>query len=302
MHMTTTLNETEFTDYVTDQLGRYAQLEVSSPEPLTVAIVYGVSEPVLTLKLGEAYEEYKTKPEQLSIIIQPLVTEVGWTANGRRYSFSDVSDHTLPLMRDLKRMPFAPEEKTPNPAESKGPLVYRDLVNRHDEQIIVQLVLAKNELVQPLYLGDALRSCPDPGQLMMLAVHNLRRHVLEIGLTLSEYPIENFSSLPWLVGLRQGKYREFLSSLITVPEVMDTLQKTLNAESGLVAIIPSREQLVICAEGDDEVNTQMGLLARHLKGEANDPVSSYIWHFQNGILNRVQTVDCTEADAEPESL
>lgn len=289
--MNSPLNESEFTDHVASQLARYDRLDVSSPEPLTVAIVYGTSEPVLTLKLSQAYEEYKRKPEDLPIILQPLITEVGWTAHGTRYSFSDVSQHTLPLLRDLKSMPFSISEKNPDPENSKGPLVYRDLVNRPEEEVVVQLVLAKNELVQPLYIGDALRSCPEPGELTALAVHNLRRHVLEIGLTLSEYAVENFSATPWLVGFRQGRFRQFLASLITVPEVMMTLQKTLNAESGLVAILPSQDQLLVCIDGDEDVTTQMGLLARHLKTEASAPVSGFIWHFADGQVKRVQTID-----------
>lgn len=294
--MNETLNEIEFTEHVASRLASYDKLDVSTPEPLTIAICYGLNEPVLNLKLGEAYEEYKSKPEALPIIIQPLVTEVGWTANGRRFSFTDVSEHTMPLMRDLKRMPFSADEKSPTPAESKGPLVYRDLVNRPEEEVVVQLVLAKNEILQPLYMGDALRSCPDPGALMSMAVHNLCRNVLQIGLTLSEYPIENFEFSPWLVGFRQGRFRQFMASLITVPEVMDTLQKTLNAPEGLVAILPSREQLIVCASNEESVTTKMGLLARHLKDEATDPVSSFIWHFSDGVLSRVQTIDYEETE------
>jgi hypothetical protein len=297
--MNTHLNETEFTEHVAAQLSRYEQLEVSSPEQLMLAITYGLNEPVLTLKLAGAFEEYQSQPEQLSVILQPLVTEVGWTVHGKRYAYTDISEHTLPLLRDLKSRPFTPEEKSPNPEQSKGPLVYRDLVNRPDEEVVVQLVLAKNELVQPLYMGDALRSCPDPGQLMMLAVHNLRRQVLQIGLSLSEYNIENFDDVPWLVGFRQGKYRQFLASLITVPEVMNTLQESLNATNGLIAILPSREQLLVCPVNSDDSAAQMGLLARHLKQEASDPISSLMWHFLDGNLVKVQTV--TRELAEEES-
>lgn len=303
--MTNLLNEPDFTAAVADKLRTYDNIEISTPEPLVISIIYSADEPHLTLKLASLYDEYKVAPEKMDVTVQPLLTEVGWTVKGTRYTFQDISEHTLPLIRDIKKKPYTPQE-TAGIGASKGPLVYQELVNRPEETVVVQLVMAKNELVVPLYAGDMLRSFPEPAQLASTAVQNLRRHVLEIGLTLSEYKIENFEATPWLVGFRGGRFRQFLASLIAVPEVMSTLEKTLNAQNGLVAIMPARDQLLVSVNIEEQAIAEIGLLAKYLKDEADDPCSAFIWHFKDGVLQRVQTIDVTdkvveESDLEPES-
>jgi hypothetical protein len=287
------LTPTDFTAQVAQRLEKY-DIGVSSPEPLSIEVSYGQDEPVVTLKLEQMYAEYEKTPDKLDVIVQPLVTEVGWTANGTRYSFVDIAEHSLPVMRDMMRRPFSEEELKSTDGSSKGPLLFQELVKRPEEEVIVQFVLAKNELIMPLYTGDMLRSFPNPAQFTQHAVQNLRRIVLELGLTLSEFKIENFTASTYLVGFRGARYRDFIASLITVPEVMKTLQETLQAQDGLVAILPSREQLLVTANREDTAVVEMGLLARHMKDEANDPVSSFIWHFNNGTLARVQTIDLSE--------
>ncbi len=288
------LNEADFTALVADKLATL-DVVVSSPDKLALSVQYGESEPTLTLRLDSAYEEYVAEPDKVDVILLPLITEVGWTVNGNRFTFSDINDQTLPLMRDLKRTPFdTSQEMSESGGGSKGPFIYQELVNRPEERVVAQFVLAKNELVLPLHTGDMLRSYPEPSQFSSLAVQNLRRVVQEIGLTLSEYQIENFGATPWLVGFRGGRYRQFIASMITVPEVMSTLEKTINSTDGLVAILPSRDKLIISSNLDEAAVCEMGLLAKYLKDESDEPVSSFVWHFQNGSLRRVQTIELSE--------
>lgn len=290
--MTNALNEADFTSHVAQKLGEL-DVAVDSPEPLVVSIQYGENEPLLTLRLDSAYDEYKADPQQLDVILLPLVTEVGWTVNGKRYTFADIAEHSLPLMRDLMRNPFEESEGGTGEAP-KGPLIYQELVNRPEERVIAQFVLAKNEVVMPLHTGDMLRSYPDPNQFGAVVVQNLRRQVVEIGLTLSEYQIENFGATPWLVGFRGGRFRQFIASLIIVPEVMSTLEKTINSTNGLAAILPSRDKLIITSNLEETAICEMGLLAKYLKDESDEPVSSFVWHFQDGALKRVQTIELAE--------
>jgi hypothetical protein len=297
--MTNILTEADFTALVADKVAAL-NVSVDTPEPLTVSVQYGENEPILTLRLAGAYDEYKAEPQHLDLILIPLITEIGWTINGQRYSFTDINDHSLPLMRDLLRTPFDQDETQVESGASKGPIVYQELVNRPEERVIAQFVLAKNEVVKPLHTGDMLRSYPDPAQFASIGVQNLRRLVLQVGLTLSEYKIENFGATPWLVGFRGGKFREFIASVITVPEVMNTLEKTINSDDGLVAIIPTRDKLIITSNLDETAVCEMGLLARYLKDESSEPVSSFVWHFKEGTLKRVQTIEVAD-DAESDA-
>jgi hypothetical protein len=287
--MTEVLSPSAFTAQVAERLEPY-KISVSSPEPLLITVLYGENEPVLNLKLEQIDEEYRKQPESLDTLVQPVVTEVGWTVHGSRYTFADISERSFPLMRDLLRDPLT-EEETGATEGSKGPLLFQELVKRDEEHVIVQFAMEKNGLIKPLFTGDMLRSYPEPVQFTANAVRNLRAMVLGRGLTLSEYKMENLDSSPWLVGFRGGEYRQFLASLITVPEVMRTLQQTINAPDGLVAILPSREQLIVSASHDENTIVEMGLLAQYLKTESNEPVSSFVWHFSDGLLKRVQTLD-----------
>jgi hypothetical protein len=291
--MGTQLNEADFTKFVVDKVAALG-LNVATPQPLTITVEYGVGEPVLTLKLDSAFEEYKQEPGNIDVILVPLTTEVGWTVNGTRYTFSDIQEHSLPVLRDLKRTPFEAEENSVELGTSKGPIIYQELVNRPEERVVAQFVMAKNEIIQPLHTGDMLRSYPDPNAFSSMAVQNLRRVAQEVGLTLSEYQIENFGATPWLVGFRGGAFRNFVSALITVPEVMATLEKTINSEEGLVAILPARDKMIITANMEDTAICEMGLLARYLKDEAENPVSGFVWHFKDGALRRVQTVELAD--------
>lgn len=296
--MTETLTADEFTSYVLDKLADQS-LDVAKTEPLRLQVLYGENEPMLTMQLQALYDEYVTEPKKLDVIIQPVITEVGWTINGKRYAFKDIAEYSLPFMRDLLKEPFTVAETQHEPGSSKGPLIYQELVHRAEEHVIVQFVLAKNEIVVPLYTGDMLRSYPEPSQFTSVAVQNLRALALTTGLTLSEYKIENFGGTPWLVGFRGGVFRHFLAGLITVPEVMNTVQQTLNSPEGIVAILPSRDHLLVCSDVDEQTIVEMGLLARHLKDSSDDPVSGFLWHFKDGILQRVQTIDLQEETDEP---
>jgi hypothetical protein len=284
------LNPVDFTALVIEHLGGL-QLNISTPEPLSIKVLYGENEPELKLELKALYEQYQQTPDRLPVLLEPLITEVGWTVNGTVYSFSDIAEHSLPLMRNLLAHPFSPREQGLDEQDTKGPLLFQELVNREEEHVVIQFVMAKNELVQPLFTGDMLRSYAEPTAFASNCLKNLRNVVLGVGLTLSEFALENFAANPYLVALRGGKYRQFHASLIAIPEVMKTLEETLQADEGVVAILPTREQLLVSANAQDEAIIQLGLLARYLKDEGSQPVSGFIWHFKDGLLKRVQTID-----------
>lgn len=289
--MSEILEPAAFTAFVLDSLAPL-KLDVSTPEPLAIRVLYGDNEPQLTLELKPLYEEYRQNPDKLPTLVQPLVTEVGWTVHGTFFSFADIAHQSLPLMRDLIAQPFSEQEQGLDESSPKGPLLFQELVDREEEHVVIQFVMAKNELLQPLFTGDMLRSYPEPSSFAANCLKNLRSLVINIGLTLSEYAVENFSINPYLVSLRGGRYRQFHASLIAVPEVMKTLEQTLKAEQGLVAILPTRDKLLVSPSTEEESIIQLGLLAHYLKQEEqSEPVSGFIWHFQDGLLKRVQTID-----------
>src|SRR5689334_21547102 len=126
--MTNVLNPEEFTSDVANRISNLDGLKVETPQPLELEVTYGADEPTLTLKLSHLYEEYKQEPVMLSVLVLPLLTEMGWTVNGTRYAFTDISEHSFQMMRDLARTPFNDDELSFPPDQSKAPLVYQELV------------------------------------------------------------------------------------------------------------------------------------------------------------------------------
>jgi hypothetical protein len=90
--MSNLLNEQDFTSLVAERVSALG-VDVMVPAPLSISLNYGEGEPVLTLRLESAYDEYKSDPDNVDIILLPLLTEVGWTVNGTRFSFGDIANH-----------------------------------------------------------------------------------------------------------------------------------------------------------------------------------------------------------------
>lgn len=292
--MTEILSDIDFTHRLLNKLESLEGVGISAPEPLNIQLNYGEGEPQLTIKLDNIYEEYKSDPGQLDVLLQPFVTEVGWTVRGPRVPAREVATLAMPIMRDLHKNPF-PE---PEMASVKGPIVYQELVERPEERVVVQFILKKETDILSLHTGDVLPCFPDPKEVAMVAVQNLRQLVIDVGLTLSEFPVENFQSVPWSVGFRTEDARQLLAALVIVPEVMKTLEGTLNSPDGLIAAIPARDILLLSTNLEDTGVCELGLLAQYLKEQAEHPVSSFVWRFKGGLLERVQTVELEEQPHE----
>ncbi len=331
--MTDILDEADFTKRLLSKLA-LLKLEVSQMEPLSLQIDYGGGEPRLTIHLDNVYEQYKQAPEKLDSLLQPFLTEISWTLNSPRFPAREIYENVLPVMRNLSAQakeaaategqgigqapeegakvsgrPELPEKENWHGSErdkqeslARGPLVRQELVNRSEEHLVIQFALKRETELCPLRMGDILPSFPDERQLASIAMQNLKVIVLQTGLTMSEFPVDNFENKLWLIGFRGGKHTEFLASLITVPEVMESLEKALSAADGVLAIAPSVDQLLLCSNIDEEAVCEMGLLAGYLKRESRQPVSGFVWRFKGGFLERVQAVDLEERTGnEPSS-
>lgn len=294
------LKAEDFTNHLVERLKIY-QIEIVVPEPLIIELHYGVDQPVLSIPLKEAYETYTTAPDKLEIVIAPYVMEIGWTVQPPRYEAREIFEGVMPMMRDIARDPVLQDgEKIVREGKEmvmrlpKGPVLYNDLINRDDEHLVVQFMLARDNQFIELHRGDVLTCFPEPGQIAEISMQNLARRALESGLTTRAYKIENFQTEPVLVGLRNEKLTEYAASLINIHDVMLALEKNLDAEDGLIAAIPARNQLFVGTKVDEQAVCEMWLLARHLKAEASSPASSLVWRFKEGEITGVQTVNLKE--------
>jgi hypothetical protein len=292
---TDVLNEQEITDELASRLRKFDLLELNSPQPLQLDISYGEDEPVLSIKLHNIYEMYQEDPSQLDTLLQPFVVEIGWTVQPPRYSARDIFEHARPVLKDLLR---TRSEDDAHLNATKGPVVFKELVSRPEEFVVVEFVIERDGNRIELRKGDVLPCFPKPSEMATVAAQNLARIAAETGLTATKFPVEEQQTKPWMVGIKDNSFAPYAASLILVPDVMRTLEKDMNAESGLLAIIPSQEWLLIATETDDVAVCEMGMLAKYLKDRAEEPVSSFVWHFTNGNLDRVQTVDLHDGEGE----
>lgn len=105
------LSEQEFTDYLVTQL-KPMEIPIKVPEPLLVELDYGQGEPVLSIALSRVYEAYRNEPAALDVLLSPYVTEIGWTAQGPRYTARDILENTMPVMKDILIEPVAQDGET----------------------------------------------------------------------------------------------------------------------------------------------------------------------------------------------
>jgi hypothetical protein len=302
--MSDLLNETNYTDYVLDKL-KPLGLEISIKEPLTLEIHYGPGEPVLAINLKEPYQTYLEVPTQLDHALEPYLVEIGWTIQKPRYASRDIFENTFPVMKDILIEPIAQDGETVtlNNKEivlrlPKGPVLFQDLVKRTDEHLVVQFVLEKDKELLELCRGDVLTCFPEPVQIAGIAIQNLARRALSSGLTTRGYRVENFSTEITLVGFRDEGLSGYVASLINIAEVMAVLERNLNAQEGMLAIIPTRDQLLLTTNMEEQNVCEMGLLAGHLKDGAlknnTSPVSSLVWRFKDGDITGLQSIRLEE--------
>src|SRR5262250_1400098 len=183
------LNETDFTEHLASKL-RPLSIEVEIPQPLIVELHYGQEEPVLSIPLKHAYDQYVKAPEMLDSLIDPYVLEIGWTVQPPRYQAREIFEKTMPVMKDLIHDPVLQDgEAIVRDGKEivlrlpKGPVLYRDLVTRDDERLVVQFMIERGEELLDLYRGDILTCFPEPGRIEELSMQNLARRALESGLT-----------------------------------------------------------------------------------------------------------------------
>lgn len=298
--MANVLTAEDFTANLVERL-KPLNLEIVVPQPLVVELHYGQDEPVLSVPLKTAYDQYVASPEKLDEFILPYVTEISWTIQPPRYRAREIYERTMPLMRDLTRDPVLQDgEKITRDGKEmvmrlpKGPVLYNDLITREDEHLVVQYVLEREDGLVELHRGDVLNCFPEPTQIAEISMQNLARRALESGLTTRIYKIENFQTEPVLIGFRDESLTNYAASLVNIHDVMLALEKNLEATDGLIAAIPARNQLFVGTKVDEQAVCELWLLARHLKAEASAPASSLVWKFKDGEIIGVQTVNLKE--------
>jgi hypothetical protein len=110
--------------------------------------------------------------------------------------------------------------------------------------------------------------------------------------------VENFKARCYMAGLRDPKHKNLTASLMMAKAVMQKLEESVQASDGLICAAPATDQLLISADTDETSVCELGLLAQFLKRQASSPISSFVWRFRGGVLERVQTVDTTEMTAD----
>jgi hypothetical protein len=287
------LTEQEFTDRFTDAISRY-ELSPTCKEQLVLELHYGGDEPVLTISLKEAFARYQVNPDDLSGILAPFIQDIGWTMQEPHYSSKEVYEHSLPTLRNFFLAPPTTEELAEGGDSPKGPIVFDEVLKCPTEQVVMQFSIFKDDAYTPLCKGDILPCIPDAGLLAGMALHNLALATESGGITATPLQFETLKARSWLIGLGEEKYRSSIAALSCIPQVMDSLEETFKARTGLIAIMPAIDQLIVSIDTDNEFVCELGVLAKQLVRRAPEPLSSLIWSFNEGTLESVQSLELTE--------
>lgn len=285
------LSEQEFTDRFTEAI-RGFNLSPSCKEPLILELHYGGDEPVLNLSLKDAFERYKTEPEQLSEVLKPYIQDLGWTVQPPRYPSKELYQSCLPVLRNFSLFPPTEDELEKNP---KGPIVYEDVLKAPTEYIVMQFNYFKEGAYAPLCKGDTLPCIPDVQLLAQLSLHNLALATENASITATPLPFESLRAQSYLVGFADEAYKPSIAALSCIPQVMASLEETFQAEDGLIAIMPAQDQLIISVDTDEESIVELGVLAQQLLQRAPNPLSALVWTYQQGMLEAVQALDLRES-------
>lgn len=284
-------SEEEFTERFTQHLTGLS-VTAKYDTPLIIHLHYGENEPVLTISLKDAYKEYQNDPEKFESIVYPFLQDIRWTAQEPRHGAQNIYEHIIPILRNFTEMPPLPEEMENN---SKGPIAYTEVLRTNHEYLVAQFMLhqeGKDEV--PLRRGDVLSCMPDPAALTQLAFRNMAQIIDTDGISAFPLQFESLKARSWLVGLGQEKHNQLVSSLTCIPQAMLSLEETLQATEGIIAIIPSRDQLIVSIDVDEQSMYELGMLAQQLRERAPYPLSSLIWKFKGGALEGVQALEMEE--------
>ena len=291
--MPNTLTEEEFTERFTEAIKAY-DLSPRCKEPLLIELNYGEEEPVLSLSLKDAFARYLSDPENLDEAIGPFVEDLGWTVQEPRYPSKEIYEFTIPALRNFYSSPPVEAELSSDPEAPKGPIVFEQVLKAQNEFLVIQFHLLKDGKTSPIRKGDILRCLPDTTLLIKLALNNLALKTESAGLTATPLQFDNLKARSWLIGLGDETLKESVAALTCITQVMASLEETFKGESGLIAIIPSTDQLIVSIDTDDEAIVELGVLARQLAERAPVFLSTYVWCFNKGNLEAVQALDLQE--------
>ncbi len=287
------LSEEDFTERFIDKISDYA-LEPKMREPLVLDLHYGVDEPVLTISLQAVYEQYVENPPRFHEVMEPFVRDLRWTVQDPRYPSKDIYEMTLPILRNFVVSPPTPHEAGTDPSSQKGPIVFEDLLRSPAEYVVIQFKLPRGEEEVALRRGDIIPCSPDAKVISKLAFNNLALAVQKHGLTATPLKFETLSVRAWLIGLGSSSLPDHVPAMICVPEIMRSLEESLRAENGLIAILPSCDQLIVSSDIEDTAVCELGVLAQQLFLRADEKLSSFVWCFKGGSLTGVQAVELEE--------
>lgn len=297
--MANLLSEHEFTERFTDAI-KNLKLDPSMKETLVLELHYGTDEPVLTLSLKDVFARYQGEPENLDELFKPFVQDLKWTVQEPRFKSKDIYEQSLPVLRNFYGCPPTDDEFSLDSPGGKGPLVFEDVLKSPHEYIVMQFNLLRDGSPNFLRKGDTLPCIPDAGMLSQLALHNLALCTQEKGLSAVPLQFESLKARSWLIGLSDEQFRDSVAALSCIPAAMKSLEETFEAANGLIAILPSCEQLIVSIDTGEESVVELGMLARQLRARSDRPLSSMIWSFQSGNLTGIQALDLEEVkDSTP---
>ena len=289
------LTEQEFTERFTEAISKY-KLDPGCKEPLLLELHYGDDEPVLTLSLKDAYGRYKHEPEILEDVLQPYIQDIGWTVQEPRYRAKEVYELSLPTLRNFFIAPPSSDELSTIDENPKGPIVYDEVLKTATELIVMQFSIYKDDTYTALRKGDTLACVPDQSLLAKLSLHNLAVSAEAVGITATPLQFETLKARSWAIGLQDEKRRDTVTAMTCIPAVMDSLEVTFRARLGLIAIMPTVDQLIVSIDTNDESICELGVLAHQIMRRSPNPMSGLIWTFQEGNLTAVQALELDEME------
>ncbi|MBX9687710.1 MAG: hypothetical protein K2X27_13475 [Candidatus Obscuribacterales bacterium] len=288
------MSEQEFTERFTERIQSF-NLAPRCKENLVLELNYGPEEPLLCLSLKEAFLRYQELPAQLEDHFRPYIQDLRWTVASPRYKSKELYEQSLPVLRNFYLEPPTDDELADSEASPKGPIVYEDLLKAPSEYIAMQFNIFKDEIYTALRKGDTLPCIPDKTLLAQLSLHNLALATESAGITATPLQFESLKAQSWLIGLGDEKYKKSISALSCIPPVMASLEETLKARNGLIAIMPASDQLIVSINNDEQSVCELGVLAQQLRDRAPNRLSAFVWTYQEGNLEAVQSLDLQES-------
>ncbi|MBY0357947.1 MAG: hypothetical protein K2W82_08085 [Candidatus Obscuribacterales bacterium] len=287
------MSEDEFTQRFRERLAGLP-IVFNNASPLTLDLSYGENEPVLKLSLQDAYNRYHANPADLDNILEPFIQDLTWTAQEPRYGAQVVYENVVPVLRNFVANPPSPDELGSGSDCPKGPIVYTEILRSEHEYLVAQFMLHKDGKNTPLRKGDVLSCLPDAETLTQISFRNISAIIEKDGISAFPLKFESLQIQAWLVGLNFEENKELISSLICIPQAILSLEETLEAKDGLIAVIPSNDQMIISNAVDEESMCALGLLAKQVSERIASPLSSLLWKFKGGNLEGVQALELAE--------